>query len=899
MHLSTIRTKPLLSVFLLILLGLAIRLLFLFTPTMDSDQAVNGLMARHILGGSFPQIYYGQDYCGSIEAYLTSSVFYLLGASRFTLDLSICLLSLFFVFLIYQMALKVINIKGALLSALFAAIPSYYLLAHSVLARAAYIEIPIIGTILLIIASDIICQNKYPRANYFLLGFFSGLAIWTQLLVIYYVAPIIIFIFIRDPFFWKRPIISYFFFGLLFGGLPLWAYNIYHPLATWYYLQNNSGETPVLPSLAIFFSNRFPEILGIKNNETGRFFMPLWSPAIYLLELILFVFLFYFRRREFLRLFKLKFSENPVLELLLLFFFLTPIIFSLSGFAGGGTSRYLTPLYSVLPILFAFFVIKIYDFSRLLSIFVLLLIIFSNLYGTLRVLPLIQPHRYEEYQSVRESEHNLFKFLKEKNLKHVYTPDYWISVRLTFDAQEEIIFALPSGDRYPIYSDLTDRDPRAAFLFQGDNKEFEETLINIGGTFRKSQVFGFSIYHDFSPPQFQFLELEPTKWKAISVFNSKDLVNIFDRDLSTRWSSGKPQEPGVALQIDLGQVMPDLGRITLFSGKVEDVPRSLRMEISRDGREWQTVRETSGLWGDLFWSGPHPFYRPGIGRIDITFSPRAGRFIKLTQTGSDPNHHWSVGEFFIYQSLPKIETPPEDLTSSIPYLKRFNIANINATPWLQSQFPLDWRAKQRAWAVKMGEEGLVHTISNPIFIVEKHNSSALSHFFNKILKRPYQKHEITGGVLYYFPPSSNRNRPISSTQWSFETNYNPKDAHWAADGRMSTRWTTERPQVPGAYFQINFGKMEKVGRIRLLTGTSFTDFPRGYSIRYSVDGQTWTSLDSIVSPVSLTWTGETLLKSGQALDLTFPSTPMRFLKIIETGQDNVFFWSIHEVEVYD
>jgi hypothetical protein len=54
-----------------------------------------------------------------------------------------------------------------------------------------------------------------------------------------------------------------------------------------------------------------------------------------------------------------------------------------------------------------------------------------------------------------------------------------------------------------------------------------------------------------------------------------------------------------------------------------------------------------------------------------------------------------------------------------------------------------------------------------------------------------------------------------------------------------------------------------------------------------------------MSPVSLYWTGETLLKDSQDLDLTFPSTPMRYIKIVQTGQDDIFYWSIHELEIYD
>ena len=788
----------------------------------------------------------------------------------------------------------------AILSALFSALGSYYLIFHSVLARSAYIEIPILGVLLFIFAHQIIYRQEQKDELFLGLGIFCGLGMWTHFLIVFYLPPIFLLLFIKDKWFWRRRTILFFLLGLILGGLPLWIHNIVHPLVTWHYLLGTSGGgEPFLTSLKDFFLPRLPEVLGVRNNDTDKFYIPYFSFPLYLTYLALFFYLLLSRRKNFFSLFKLKINQSNGLDLLLIFLFLFPVIFSLSGFASGHTSRYLLPLFAVLPVLFAALTNKIKSFSATLAFLFLVLTLFSNSYGTLTRVPLFHKTQLNQFQETLKNEQNLFKFLKEKNIRRVYCHDYWVSARLTFDSREEILFSQPVYDRYPPHSDSIDRDPRAAFLFQGDNKDFEETLKSIGGAYQKSQVFGYSIYHNFSPPPFRFIELEPANWKGVATSNSEDLMNIFDRELTTRWSSGKPQEPGVFLQIDLGQVVPDLGRITLFSGNSEEAPRSLRLEISQDGRQWQTVREVSGFWADLFWSGPHPFYRPGLGRIDITFTPQSGRFFKLTQLGSDPASYWSVAECFIYQAKPKIEPTPEDLTRLISYLKQFNLANLYTTPWIQSLFPPEWRSKQRALAVPIEKEDQVQTISDPVFVVEKDNASALAHFLKNGLRGPYQEHEIDGQLIYSFTPSSDRYRPVPSTHWRFQTNYNPEKAHLAVDGKMSTRWTTDRPQVPGAYFQIDFGHLEKVARIRLLVGDSINDFPRGYSIRYSADGQTWTSLNSILSPVSLHWTGETLLKGGRDLDFIFPSTSMRYLQIINTGKDKVYYWSIHEVEIYE
>ncbi|MBA4393383.1 MAG: hypothetical protein C0407_07505 [Desulfobacca sp.] len=880
-------------------LGLGIRLLFLVTPAMDSDQAVTGLMARHILGGEFPFFFYKQDYCGSIEAYLASTIFFFFGATRFTLNLTICIESIFFILFIYYLARTLFDKETALLSALFSALPSYFLIFHSVLARAAYIEIPLIGVVLLILICKILNDHKGLGGILFLLGFLCGLGIWTHLLIVFYLPTIFLFWFIKDRWFWMRRSILLFLLGLILGGLPLWVHNTIHPLVTWHYLFDTSGGgESLLASLKDFFFYRFPEGLGVRHNETNTFYIPYFSYVLYLLYLASFFFLLVSRRKTIGNLFRFKIESTSSLDVLVLFLYFFPIIFALSGFAAGHTSRYLQPLFSVLPVLFAVLIKKLKSFSLVLGSLFLVLYLFSNVYGILSIVPLFSKKQFYHYQQARENDRGLLLFLKDKGIKYLYTPDYWTSVRLTFDAQEKILFAQPFGDRYPLYSDLIDRDPGPAFLFSGDNRDFEETLLNIGGIFRKSQVYGYTVYHDFSPPPYQFRELEPINWKVVSNYNPSATGNIFDRDMHTLWSTLCPQKPGAFLQIDLGKSVPDLGRITLFFGKAEEIPRGLRLEISKDGRQWQCVRETSGFWGSLFWSGPHPFYRPQESRIDIAFLPQTGRYIRLTQLGKDHKYFWSISECFLYQAQPKTDPAVGDLTPLVSFLKQVGTGGIFMTPWTRSQLPLDWRAKQRAISHDPENENLVQMLTNPVFVVEKENASTLTHFLKHSVKQPYQEQEISGRRVIAFPPPSDRYQLLSSQGWRFQTNFNPGKANLAADGKLTTRWTTDRAQVPGAFFQIDLGKVEQVARIRLLVGNSRNDFPRRYLIQSSTDGLTWSPLEPLISPVSLHWTGETLLKGGVDLDFILPPTPMRFFKIIQTGKDDVFYWSIHEIELY-
>jgi 4-amino-4-deoxy-L-arabinose transferase-like glycosyltransferase len=893
------RISDLFLLFGIILLGAGLRFLFLLTPFMDSDQAINGLMARHILGGEFPFFFYGQDYCGSIEAYLISTVFFFLGISRFTLNMAIGFQSLFFLIFIYFLARTLFNRKTALISALFAALSSYYLIFHSVLARSAYIEIPLIGTLVFILGLKAIQHDHSKEIHFFFLGLLGGLGVWTHFLLIYYLPPLFLFFLLNDRWFWVRRPVFFLVIGLILGGLPLWTHNWVQPLATWHYLMETSGGgEPIWTSLKDFFLVRFPEILGLRNNETEKFLIPYFFSALYLIYLVSFLFLFLEETKNLLDPGKRKAEIRQGRFLFFLFLLMFPLIFSFSGFAAAHTSRYLMPVFSVLPIFFALFVRKLRTFSLVLAFLFAAAHLFANVYGTLSRSPLLSDQQTVQFRKARENDQHLLSYLKGKGLKRLYCQDYWTSVRLTFDSQEEIIFAAPTGDRYPKYSTLIDSDPGAAFIFPGDNPDFEETLKSIGGTYAKEQAFGYSVYHHFSPPPFDYIEISPFTLKAVDPRGGINGTALFDRDLHTRWSSNAPQKPGLFLSLDLGRTVPDLGRITLFSGKMEDLPRGLRLEISSDGREWRQVREIPSLWGSLFWSGPHPFHRSGNGRVDLIFPPQPGRFIRLTQLGSDPTYYWSVVECFVFQARPDNRKFSWEVKEVVSFLERKSFSPIYPGPWLQSHLSLFGKGKSINGFDETGREGVVQMLEAPIFAVQRTMARPLAAFLKKTNRWSFEEKEIGEWTVFAFDKPSPSYLMLPFRPKGFQTNVNSSKASLAGDRKISTRWTTDRAQNPGDFFQIDLGKTETVGRLRLLTGTSRNDYPRGHAIHLSIDGQHWELMNPRMTSVLLNWTGETLLEGTADLDLIFSATPLRYLKITQTGRDPEFYWSIHELELY-
>src|SRR5437773_7120977 len=105
--------------FLLILAGTAILrfiILFVSQTHVTSDEAIIGLMAKHILEGrAFPFYFYGISYNASCawEAYLAVIPFAIAGVSVVALKIPIVLLSLVCLTLFYVMTVRLYSIRVA------------------------------------------------------------------------------------------------------------------------------------------------------------------------------------------------------------------------------------------------------------------------------------------------------------------------------------------------------------------------------------------------------------------------------------------------------------------------------------------------------------------------------------------------------------------------------------------------------------------------------------------------------------------------------------------------------------------------------------------------------------------------------------------------------------------
>lgn len=102
---------------------------------------------------------------------------------------------------------------------------------------------------------------------------------------------------------------------------------------------------------------------------------------------------------------------------------------------------------------------------------------------------------------------------------------------------------------------------------------------------------------------------------------------------------------------------------------------------------------------------------------------------------------------------------------------------------------------------------------------------------------------------------------------------------------MQTRFDTGTQQVPGMWFQIELPQATEIEGLELDAAASNRDYPRGYSVELSRDGQHWGQ------PVAI---GH---GTGPQTEIIFPTAKAKFIRITQTGSVPGLFWSIHELQV--
>src|SRR5215217_2293179 len=221
----------------LLILVAATRFAILFASQthVHSDEAIIGLMGKHIMEGRyFPFYMYGQPYNAGAawEAYIASTAFALFGVGVVPLKGCIAILSLLCLFLFYRMGGVLYGRRTAIFATLaFAVAPSVLKWHFQVRGYSWYfLSIPVLTLLFASVESTSIPK----RRTLLLFGLVCGLSIWCLELAVPLVAALWLLLILRRRI--SLGVAPAGLIGLLLGYAPVIVFNVTHGFSNWRYV---------------------------------------------------------------------------------------------------------------------------------------------------------------------------------------------------------------------------------------------------------------------------------------------------------------------------------------------------------------------------------------------------------------------------------------------------------------------------------------------------------------------------------------------------------------------------------------------------------------------------------------------------------------------------------------
>ena len=382
----------------------------------DSDEAIVGLMARHLLHGEVTTFYWGQPYGGSQEVYLVAGVFAIFGTSLAALTVVPSVLVAIACVLVWRIGLRLFHPTAAVAAACVLWVWPPYTIAHTLREFGFYASDLVYCALLILLALRIVERSTLLRVAIF--GLVLGLAFWQTAQIIPIAVPVIGWTA------WKAPrALRHAWAGAaaaVLGALPWLIWNVEH---SWGSLLRRSDLSSYEHGLRLLVSPLLPMLLGLRAPLTAQAIVPkVLMLLIYVLLLAAFVY----------GAWRARHSQRSLLYVVCVAF---ALIWPVSHRVTLLTSH---PVYLIVV-------------SPLLA-----LLVAQRATGLLRAVPLValvavvsivSLHRMEVWYRT-DTDHwpatlprsfaPLSSLLERLDVHHIYA-DYWIGYRLSFDTRERVI----------------------------------------------------------------------------------------------------------------------------------------------------------------------------------------------------------------------------------------------------------------------------------------------------------------------------------------------------------------------------------------------------------------------------------------------------------------------------
>lgn len=371
-----------------------------------------------------------------------------------------------------------------------------------------------------------------------------------------------------------------------------------------------------------------------------------------------------------------------------------------------------------------------------------------------------------------------------------------------------------------------------------------------------------------------------------------------DGNPNTRWSSTYSDAQWYI--VDLGSVT-HINEYTISWQNGTDQPNSYDFQVSNDGQTWTTVysstsgggtEDVTGLnangryvringvkrtwqWGYTFYELQIFSQEQGLDRTGWTASASSSNINESPANAldGDPNTRWSSGTS---------QSGGEWFQVDMKSMKSFNKVTLDSTG-SANDYP-------RGYQVFVSTDGANWGSA----VASGTGSSAVTTITFPTQYARYIKIVQTGtGTFYWWSihefyvhgaPALNR------TGWtaSASSSYGNAPPANALDNQIGTRWASGANQANGQWFEVDMHATKSFSALTLDAASSANDYPRGYQVFVSTDGTNWgsaiaTGAGSASNPLTV---------------ITFSPQSARYIKIVQTGSDPIWWWSIYEFNVY-
>jgi hypothetical protein len=485
----------------------------------NSDEAIVGLMARHILQGHWPTFFYGQAYMGSLDATLVALAFKWFGQGVVVIRAVQLLLYLGTVLTTMLLAVRICgDRRAAVFAGLLMAFPTVNLTLYTTVSLGGYGEMLLIGNLLLLLAldQDERIQNPWHAFSW---GLLSGLGFWAFGMTLVYIIPTGVYLFVRR----RREaaagslltLILPAFFGFSLGASPWIAWGVSHGPAALVQELFGSAIAGVSSGSALRDIGLRAINLLLFGSTVTFGLRPPWEVRWLALPLLPFAFTVW--GLVFIvgaRFFRQSYREHRAFRLIAAVPGVLVLGFILTPFGADPSGRYFLPVSVSLALLAA----AVFSSDRLpaqWSWLFLGVLMTTHLWGTVESATRKPPGITTQFDPVSWIDHSydpkLISYLRMNGELRGYT-NYWVSYPLAFLSSEDLIFIprLPyhedfrytaRDNRYSPYDEIVAGSGRVAYITTNHEAldHFLRAAFQEAGTSWKERWIGdYHIFHNLS-----------------------------------------------------------------------------------------------------------------------------------------------------------------------------------------------------------------------------------------------------------------------------------------------------------------------------------------------------------------------------------------------------------------